>query len=85
MQILGYITFSFKGLPSLKSILFRLEKQHASVKTYCGYFFYVCVKGAPNCAQGLHFNRLESRELNRRPRHFWSFKIFLKYFNYYKR
>jgi hypothetical protein len=30
------------------------------------YLFYVYVKGAPNCARGLHFKRFENKELNRR-------------------
>jgi hypothetical protein len=55
------------------------------LKHTVAYFFYVYVKGAPNCAQGLHFNRRESRELNRRPRHFWGLKTFHEYFNYCKR
>lgn len=74
MQILGYITFFLKECPRLRSILFRLEGQPAIVNTYCGIFI-LCIY--ERCTKIC--TRFESRELNRRPRHFWGLKIFLKY------
>lgn len=79
MQILQYITLFFKGMPSFKFHTLKIRGDNLSVLIHTvAYLFYVYVKGAPNCAQGLHFKRYESRELNRRPRHFWGLKIFLK-------